>query len=136
MRVFILELVYSKASKQTRKRKRVKDEEEEKGLTIDQIIISLSNFNPKVAKYYRWNYSWNQMKELFILKNKEQNDRLQALCSFLVELTSAAFGGKSSSEDVGMDNGEGAEEMTDEQLEMWKQVLGEAEFEKLYGDII
>lgn len=76
------------------------------------------------------------MKELFILKNKEQNDRLQALCSFLVELTSAAFGGKSSSEDVGMDNGEGAEEMTDEQLEMWKQVLGEAEFEKLYGDII
>lgn len=76
------------------------------------------------------------MKELFIIKNKEQNDRLQALCEFLVELTSAAFGGKSSSEEIGMDTGEGVEDMTEEQLEMWKEVLGAEEFQRLYGDII
>lgn len=76
------------------------------------------------------------MKELFILKQKEQNNRLQALCEFLVELTSAAFGGKSSSEEIGMDTGEGIEDMTEEQLEMWRQVLGEEEFQRMYGDII
>lgn len=44
---------------------------------------------------------------------------------FLVDLASAALGGKSSSEgEVGLDSGEGMEEMSEEDLAAMKLMLG------------
>jgi hypothetical protein len=75
------------------------------------------------------------MKKLYILKNKEQNDRMQTFCTFLVELVSAVYGGKKSDDEVGLDDGEGIDELTDEQIEQMKAMLGD-DFAKLYPDLI
>lgn len=82
-------------------------------------------------------YSWEQIKELYIQKQKEIADRTNTFCEFLVTLTTAALGGGSTNKDeVALDQGEGKEYMTDEQLEMWRGILGEAEFQKQYGEFL
>lgn len=71
-------------------------------------------------------------------KCKEDAQRTSQFCEFLVELTSAALGGgkKSAEGSVGMDTGEGMEELTEEQIAMWKDVLGEQEFARMYPDYV
>jgi len=52
---------------------------------------------------------------------------------FLVQLATAALGGKSSEEQVGVDTGEGIEEMTAEQEANLRAMLG-ADFNTDYGN--
>lgn len=78
-------------------------------------------------------YSWPELKQLYIQKNKEIADRTSNFAEFLVNLTTAALGGKSENKDqVSLDTGEGIDELTEDQIEMWKGILGEAEFYKTY----
>lgn len=89
------------------------------------------------VRFYRWNYAWQTLKELYIHKQKEISDRTNTFCEFLVTLTTAALGGGSSSKDeITLDEGEGKSEMSDEQLEMWREILGEAEFQAQYGEYL
>lgn len=97
----------------------------------------MTDYNPISVLYYKWGYSWQELKQFYVNKQKDANERMSTFCEFLVELVSAALGGGKSSEDaVGLDAGEGLEEMTDEQLEMWRCVLGEKEFQQMYGHLI
>lgn len=74
------------------------------------------------------------MRELYIQKNKEVAQRTNAFCEFLVNLATAmAGGGGNSDNEVGLDTGDGMDEMTDDQIEMWKSILGD-DFAKQYPD--
>ncbi|BCS54038.1 hypothetical protein [Geobacter sp. SVR] len=53
-----------------------------------------------------------------------------------MELTSAVLGGKKGDDGIGLDNGEGMDELTDEQITTMKAVLGEADFSKMYPDYL
>ncbi len=86
---------------------------------------------------YRWSYSWDEIKKLYIQQQREIADRTNAFCEFLVELTSAAFGGGSKdSEEYTLDTGEGMDEMSDEQIQKWKDILGEKAFAQQYPDYV
>ena len=88
-------------------------------------------------KHYKWGYSWSEIKHYYIQKSKETAERTNAFCSFLVELTASALGsGKKDEEEVGLDTGEGMEQMTDEQLANLRAVLGDADFVKMYPDYV
>jgi len=87
------------------------------------------------VRFYRWNYAWQTIKGLYIQKQHEIADRTNAFCEFLVELVSAAVGGgKGSKEEVTLDTGEFMEELTDEQIAEWKNLMGEQEFARMYPD--
>jgi len=44
------------------------------------------------------------------------------------------LGGKKKGEgEYGLDEGDGLDEMTPEQEQDWREILGDAEFERLYG---
>ena len=95
--------------------------------------MSLSDFSPGNYRQFIWGYSWDELKKFYIQKNKEDNQQLQSLCTFLVDLVGAVYGGKKSDGEVGLDDGEGMEDLTDEQLADMKLMLGEQDFERLYG---
>lgn len=84
---------------------------------------------------YRWCYSWEEIKRYYIQKNREIGDRTSSFASFLVELVSSAMGGGKKDDEVSLDDGEGMDEMTDEQLETMKMMLGE-DFAKIYPDYV
>jgi hypothetical protein len=87
---------------------------------------------------YRWSYSWEDLRKLYIQKQKEEMDKTNAFCTFLVELTSSALGGGKSDnpDEVGLDTGEGMDDITDEQLDMWRSILTPKEFDSLYGKYV
>lgn len=86
--------------------------------------------------HWKWGHDWPEIRKAFIQKQKEQIDRTNAFCKFLIELTQAAFGGKKSEEEIGLDSGEGIDELSDEQLENLRNVLGEADFQTMYGHLL
>lgn len=49
-----------------------------------------------------------------------------------MDLVSAALGGGGAKDEVGLDTGEGLDELTDEQLQQLKEVLGEKDFAAMY----
>lgn len=75
------------------------------------------------------------MKRLYVQKQKEQLERTSAFCEFLVELATACFGGSKKQDEVNIDTGEGIDELTDEQLQQMKEMLG-PDFEKMYGHLL
>lgn len=84
-------------------------------------------------RYYKWGYSWPELKELFKAKNKEYAQKKEMDYKFLIELTTAALGGKGKKDgEIGKDTGEGLEEMTEEQEAALRLALGE-DFDKIYG---
>lgn len=103
---------------------------------MEGLLHSLAGYNPKSVRYYRWNYSWLDIKAMFIQKQREVADHTNAFCEFLVELVSAAVGGGKDPEVIGLDTGEGKEEMSEEQVEMWRGILTPAEFAAQYPDYI
>ena len=96
--------------------------------------MSLSDFSPSSYRQFIWGYSWEELKKFYIQKNKEDNQQLQSLCTFLVELVSAIYGGKKSEDEIGLDTGEGMDELSDEQIESMKAMLGE-DFTRMYPDL-
>lgn len=84
---------------------------------------------------YGWNYSWPQIKELYIQKNKEYAEKTNAFCSFLVELTSAAMGGGKKENEVGLDDGD-LGDISDENLAELRAMLGDEDFCRLYPDYV
>ena len=52
-----------------------------------------------------------------------------------MELTSAALGGGKKEDEVGLDTGEGMDELTEEQIAEMKIMLGE-DFARLYPDYV
>lgn len=98
---------------------------------------SLSNFDPIRVRWYRWNYAWEQLKALYVQQNKERSERINQFCEFLVSLTQAALGGKSDNPDeIGLADDTGKDEMSDEQLEMWRGILSPSEFETQFGEYV
>lgn len=59
-------------------------------------------------------------------------ERTNTFCTFLVDLVSAIYGGKKEDGEIGLDDGEGMDELTDEQIAEMKIMLGD-DFERLYG---
>lgn len=75
--------------------------------------------------YYRWGYSWGEILKLYKSKQSEWVQKRSADYDFLVSLAKAALGGKSSSGDeVGLDDGEGIDEMSEEDMAGLKLALG------------
>ncbi len=70
-----------------------------------------------------------------MLKSKEDTDRTNAFCQFLVELTSAALGGKKDEQEVGLDDGN-LDDLDETQIENLKIMLGEKDFANLYPDYV
>lgn len=97
--------------------------------------MSLSDFSPSRYRQFVWNYSWDDLKKFYIQKNKETSERIQAFCEFLVELTSAAFGGGKKEDEITLDTGEGLDDLTDEQIAEMKIMLGD-DFAKVYPDLV
>lgn len=97
--------------------------------------MSLSDFSPSRYRQFVWNYSWEELKKFYIQKNKETSERTQAFCEFLVELVSAIYGGKKEDE-ITLDTGEGMDDLTDEQIAEMKIMLGDADFARLYPDLV
>lgn len=87
-----------------------------------------------MVRFYKWNYGWQQIKALYIQKQKEESDKTNQFCEFLVELTSAAFGGGKSDnpDEVGLDTGEGSDEMSEEDQARMIATLGEKDFYNLF----
>lgn len=84
-------------------------------------------------RYYKWGYSWNEIKGLYIAKEKDRAKRRQVDYEFLIELASAALGsGKKSDGSYDLDSGEGLENMTEEQEAELRLALGD-DFDKIYG---
>ena len=71
-------------------------------------------------------------------QNKERIERTNQFAEFLVQLVSSALGGGKSgdSEEIGLDTGEGMDELSDEQIQMWKNILGPDDFAKQYPDYV
>ena len=94
----------------------------------------LAEFNPLSVIYYKWNYSWDEIKRLYQVKTKDWASKRKLDYEFLIDLASAALGGKKKGEgEYGLDEGDGLDEMTPEQEQDWREILGDAEFERLYG---
>jgi hypothetical protein len=74
------------------------------------------------------------LEDLYLAKMKELVQLKSADYKFLIELASAALGGKSKKGDgqYELDDGEGLDEMTPEQEAELRQALGD-DFDKLYG---
>lgn len=90
-----------------------------------------------MVRHWKWGYVWPEIRKAYVQKSKEQMERTNAFCEFLMKLTQAAFGGGSKSEDeIGLDTGEGLDEISDEALENLKAVLGESDFNKMYGHLL
>lgn len=98
--------------------------------------MSLSDFSPSRYRQFIWGYSWDELKKFYIQKNKEDNTQLQSLCSFLVDLVGAVYGSKKSDGEVGLDDGEGMEDLTDEQIAEMKIMLGDDDFNRLYPHLV
>lgn len=96
------------------------------------VIFSLAEFNPMSARFYKWNFCWADIKQLYIQKQRELGDRTNAFCEFLVELVSSAIGAGKQSDTVGLDTGEGMDELSDEQLVQIKEMLGDTDFYRQY----
>lgn len=87
-------------------------------------------------RFYKWNYGWDQLKELYIQKNKERAERTNQFCEFIVSIVNNIYGDGSKTEgDVQVDTGEGMDELSDEEIQMWKETLGEKEFALMYPGI-
>ena len=94
----------------------------------------LSEFNPLSVIYYKWNYAWKEIIDLYKFKKKSWAEQRKIDYDFLVSLATAALGGKSKTEgEVGQDSGEGLEYLTNEQFNDLKEMLG-SDFEKQYGE--
>lgn len=83
-------------------------------------------------------YSFDELIKFYNRKQKIYFDRTSANYDFLVQLTQVALGGgkRQSTEgeiEASLDNGEGIDELTDEQISNLKQVLGK-DFASLYPD--
>jgi len=87
---------------------------------------------------YKWGYSWPEIKNLYIARKKDEAERLNSLCTFLVDLTQAALGGGKSDnpDEIGLADDTGKDEMSDEQIEMWRGILTPEEFQAQYGDYL
>jgi hypothetical protein len=92
----------------------------------------LSEWNPVSVRYYKWGYSWLEIKDLYIAKNKDFVEKKQIDYQFLIDLAKAALGGGGKDETFGLDTGEGIEEMTPEQEAAMREALGE-DFSRIYG---
>jgi len=84
---------------------------------------------------YGWNYSWPQIKDLYIQKNKEVSERTSTFCTFLVDLVGAIYGSKKEDGEIGQDTGDGLDDLTDEQIAEMKIMLGSEDFNRLYPDL-
>ena len=99
------------------------------------MIHSLANYTPTEVRFYRWNYSWPQIKELYLQKQKEVADLEKVRFDFLVELASAALGGGKSGDEneIGMDDGN-LDEVSPEQITELRMMLGEEDFVRQYPE--
>jgi hypothetical protein len=97
----------------------------------------LSEWDPLSVIHYKWLYSFSELIKFYQRKQKIYFDRTSANLEFLVSLTQAALGGKRQSAEgeieASLDDGEGLDELTDEQIANLKQVLGK-DFASLYPD--
>lgn len=82
--------------------------------------------------YYKWNYSWDQIKTLYTARAKDWANKKKIDYQFLVDLASAALGSKKNDRAIGMDDGSVEEELTEEQEAELRMSLGDADFERLY----
>ena len=82
--------------------------------------------------FYKWGYSWDQIKLLYTARAKDWADKKQIDYQFLVDLAGAALGSKKPSGAVGLDNGEGIDELTEEKEAELRMSLGDDDFERLY----
>jgi len=69
-----------------------------------------------------------------VQKSKEYSEKVGALCTFAVDLVSAIYGGKKEEGEIGLDTGEGMDDLTDEQIAEMKIMLG-PDFNRLYPDL-
>lgn len=97
--------------------------------------MSLSGFDPKSYRLFVWGYSWPELRDFYIQKNKEYAERTNAFCSFLVELVSAAVGGGKKDDEIGLDNGD-LGDISDENLAEMRLMLGEEDFRRMYPDYV
>lgn len=95
------------------------------------MLHSLAEWNPLSVRYYKWSYSWDELKNLYIAKSKEYAQKRQQDYKFLLELTSAALGGGKKDGEIGLDDGQGIEEMTEEQEANMRAMLGD-DFDRVY----
>jgi hypothetical protein len=99
------------------------------------VIHSLADWYPLSVRFYKWGYSWLEMKELYVAKSKEYADKKQIDFQFLIDLAKAALGGGggSDNDNYGLDTGDGLDDMTEEQETEMRLVLGD-DFDTLYGN--
>ncbi len=100
------------------------------------MLFSLSDYDPYRARFYGWNFAYEEIKDLYIQKHREIAERTNTFASFLVDLTTAAMGGGNKHNEVGLDDGDGLDEMTDEQIENLRDMLGEEDFARMYPDFV
>lgn len=83
-------------------------------------------------------YSYNEIIKYYKLKNKEYADKYQAACKFIADFTmnilSSMYGGKNSEETVGKDDGSDLDNLTDEQIIGWHDILSQEEFDEMFKD--
>ena len=104
-------------------------------MTIEGILFSLSNFSPYSVRLYKWGYSWGEIKNLYIQKQKESADKTNNFCTFIVDLVSAIYGGKKSEDEIGLDDGSGADELTEEQIANMIEQLGQKGFYDIFPSL-
>jgi hypothetical protein len=97
------------------------------------VIHRLANWNADAVQTYKWRYSWPELKRLYIGKQQEYAELKQIDYQFLVELASAALGGGKKEGDYGVLEDDAFDELTEEQEKQWREVLGDAEFERKFG---
>lgn len=85
-------------------------------------------------RHYKWGYSWEEIKSLYIAKETDRAKKRQVDYEFLIDLASAALGGKANTDSYDLDSGEGINDMTEDQEKALREALGE-DFEKIYGNI-
>lgn len=95
------------------------------------MIHSLSDWNPLSVKYYKWCYSLDELKELFKQKSADYVEKKKVDFDFLVQLATAALGGKQK-DTFGEDTGEGVHERTEEQDAAMRAMLGE-DYDRVVG---
>lgn len=97
------------------------------------MLHSLAEWNPLSVLYYKWSYSWEEIKTLYVAKSKDYAKKKQIDYQFLIDLAQAALGGGKKQEgEYGMDTGEGIEEITPEQEAALREALGDEDFERMY----
>jgi len=94
----------------------------------------LANWSPEQALYYKWSYSYNEIIKFYQRKCKIYYDRFNLAVEIAVDIVSAALGGKKKKTEgeVGIDSGDGLEELTEDQEAALREALGE-DFDKIYG---